>query len=73
MPIGTNDIVGVASIPIAVPSPSSVIADLQEIPIVKHTKEDEDKNEEEDDPYEGMTDEEYLAATEYLRHIENVI
>ena len=65
----------------AIPSPSSVIADLQEIPIAKMAVEDNEDDEEydedeedDDDDDDGlqMSDEEYLASKQHIMFAENV-
>ena len=63
----------------SVPSQSSVIADLQEISIVKKNEEedeyDEEDEEDEDDDNDDddeMSDEEYLASKQHLLSVETI-
>ncbi|WP_373540105.1 hypothetical protein [Chamaesiphon sp.] len=66
---------GAVSASIAVPSQSSVIADLQEIPIVKKAKEEDEDDEDEDDDEDDesqMSDEEYLASKQHLLTLEKI-
>mgnify|MGYP001788423674 FL=1 len=62
-----SSIVGAASP--AVPSQSSVIADLQEITIARKDEEG-DEYEEDDDDESQMSDEEYLASKQHLLTLE---
>ena len=49
-----------------VPSQSSDIADLQEIPIVKKADEEKAEDEDDEDDEIEMTDAEYLASKKHL-------
>ena len=82
--IGTNSIVDAASqngngsvsaYP-AISSQSSMIADLQEIPIAKKAEEEDEEDDEdeddEDDDESQMSDEEYLASKQHLLSVEKI-
>ena len=80
--IGTNNIVnaasqdgnGAVSASPALPSQSSVIADLQEIPIAKKAEEEDEyaENEDDEDDESQMSDEEYLASKRHLLSVETI-
>jgi hypothetical protein len=60
----------------AISSQSSMITDLQEVPIAKKAEEEdeyeEDDDEDEDDDESQMSDEEYLASKQHLLTLEKI-